>query len=1050
MTIATEVSKNRYVGNGVTTDFSYQFKVFSSNEIKVVIADSKGMERELKENTDYQITSVGKNNGGIVKLNKPLNNEYSIVIYRQLKITQPTSFRNQGKFYAETHEDSFDRNIMISQQQQRDLDRAVKVPLTADYSPDELICEIKKDAFRAEVARDESVIAKDEAKSIADKFGDIDHAIDIAVSSADSAKTSEINSESSAQRSEAAASNATVNANVYPDIESGLAAVEDGQQFQVNNDDVITRYRRESETTAVIVATFPNSNSIAKLRSEIDSSSAAQTLQKLNPNLFTIEQCAAINLGYEGPVNTSSKEIDGIRYWVAPTGVFSWGPFPKSSLDGDVISAAVNVVYANISSVGNIRFGVQQYDSSNTEIANARREVTIRKTEWNSGFIRIPLISIDENCSSIRVFIGTNSGGDGAEILYRDMLLCGGGNTNFRVQEIDMSPYETKNNTEAVASLTVSNPNLFTAEQCAVIGSGSGSPSNITIESIGDIPYWKTQGLSLWGLFDRQDLKGDTLSAAVNVSSISGFIGGGVRFTVQQYPAFNTNNELTTVRSDVTIPYAKFTPGFLRFENVRIHPDCKAIRFAIGVQGGGSDASVLYRDMLLCSGNNASFRVQQKISSPIGTTSREVWVDLQGSDAGSGSKSNPFLTLNRAAQEIGGEGVIYVSSGSYGAQSIQASLVKDLHIIGAATKTFGRSLFNYGDVLVPLSVSGHSNIYQSPLAIAPKWLWVDGLPDEQTLVPFNEQHCFLNGRDNRLECTKIWHIVASNLQNALAIIEASETPACWHDKSNNVIYYSLPSQYQSTMSVIASTDDTRGLITGNLDIWQPQGRIAVTGIDLRYGLFNGKYFSESELYDMSILGAADNCYSLGNWVKTEQCRAAGAGSGGGTFGDGFNVHNHAIWSYRDIYSHDNNDDGESTHQNCRTAGYGSVMEYNGGGGFTPANGAQEVLHNCLSRKNGLLRWKQGGFMTTGGPQAGDNGVLTSLEAYNCVSIGDKNGFYDSTAETTPTNQRLLAVNCRVFDAKETAFACSEIIDCSQSGSAQEKSSATVSRNTILV
>nr|ELR5255336.1 hypothetical protein [Providencia rettgeri] len=67
---------------------------------------------------------------------------------------------------------------------------------------------------------------------------------------------------SEADRAEAAANNATVNADVYPDIETGLASVEDGQQFQVNNDDVITRYRRESETSAVEVASLFNKNGI--------------------------------------------------------------------------------------------------------------------------------------------------------------------------------------------------------------------------------------------------------------------------------------------------------------------------------------------------------------------------------------------------------------------------------------------------------------------------------------------------------------------------------------------------------------------------------------------------------------------------------------------------------------------------------------------------------------------------------------------------------------------------------------------------------------------
>ena len=60
--------------------------------------------------------------------------------------------------------------------------------------------------------------------------------------------------ESAADRAETARDAAFVNADVYPDIAAGLAAVADGEQFQVVEGDDIVRYRRDSASIATPVA----------------------------------------------------------------------------------------------------------------------------------------------------------------------------------------------------------------------------------------------------------------------------------------------------------------------------------------------------------------------------------------------------------------------------------------------------------------------------------------------------------------------------------------------------------------------------------------------------------------------------------------------------------------------------------------------------------------------------------------------------------------------------------------------------------------------------
>ena len=59
--------------------------------------------------------------------NANLTRFYRLVIRRVVTIDQQTSIRNQGEFFAEVHEDVFDKLTEIDQQQQHDLDATVKV-----------------------------------------------------------------------------------------------------------------------------------------------------------------------------------------------------------------------------------------------------------------------------------------------------------------------------------------------------------------------------------------------------------------------------------------------------------------------------------------------------------------------------------------------------------------------------------------------------------------------------------------------------------------------------------------------------------------------------------------------------------------------------------------------------------------------------------------------------------------------------------------------------------------------------------------------------------
>ncbi|MFM7945027.1 hypothetical protein [Hafnia paralvei] len=116
MTVSTEVDHNDYIGNSVTTVFPYQFRIFKAADLTVVTVDLNENQRELILGTDYTVTGAGSYQGGNVILVSALANGWKISIARELPVTQDTDLRNQGKFFAEVHENAFDKLTMLIQQ----------------------------------------------------------------------------------------------------------------------------------------------------------------------------------------------------------------------------------------------------------------------------------------------------------------------------------------------------------------------------------------------------------------------------------------------------------------------------------------------------------------------------------------------------------------------------------------------------------------------------------------------------------------------------------------------------------------------------------------------------------------------------------------------------------------------------------------------------------------------------------------------------------------------------------------------------------------------
>lgn len=139
MALESENSRNDYIGTGLLNTYSYTFKIFEDTDLQLIVRDTDDVEAgPLTLGTDYTVTGAGETEGGTIVFvdngqawltsDGFLKSNYKLNIRRVRPVTQSTSIRNQGNYYPNIHEDVFDAMVMISQQQQDELDRTVKLP----------------------------------------------------------------------------------------------------------------------------------------------------------------------------------------------------------------------------------------------------------------------------------------------------------------------------------------------------------------------------------------------------------------------------------------------------------------------------------------------------------------------------------------------------------------------------------------------------------------------------------------------------------------------------------------------------------------------------------------------------------------------------------------------------------------------------------------------------------------------------------------------------------------------------------------------------------
>lgn len=129
----TNITSGPYAGNGVTTQFSYTFRIETKNQISVYESDDNGVQTLLTVDTDYTVSGLGDDSGGIVtRTAGALPTGYSWYIRSNYQDTQLTDFDSQGGFFPDVHEAALDKLTFLIQQINDQLGRSLRIDESDD------------------------------------------------------------------------------------------------------------------------------------------------------------------------------------------------------------------------------------------------------------------------------------------------------------------------------------------------------------------------------------------------------------------------------------------------------------------------------------------------------------------------------------------------------------------------------------------------------------------------------------------------------------------------------------------------------------------------------------------------------------------------------------------------------------------------------------------------------------------------------------------------------------------------------------------------------
>lgn len=159
-----------YVGTGLVSAYTFAFKVFRSEDVKVVrseSADASAQDEALKFGTDYTVklnANQDEKAGGTVTLASPLAEGLRLSILSAITPDQQMVLTNHDGMLPTTLNDSADKAIALIQELKEAVGRTLRVPASADKTPEDLTEELLSAQNDARKFADAAEKSAEEAK----------------------------------------------------------------------------------------------------------------------------------------------------------------------------------------------------------------------------------------------------------------------------------------------------------------------------------------------------------------------------------------------------------------------------------------------------------------------------------------------------------------------------------------------------------------------------------------------------------------------------------------------------------------------------------------------------------------------------------------------------------------------------------------------------------------------------------------------------------------------------------------------------------------------
>ena len=533
-----------------------------------------------------------------------------------------------------------------------------------------------------------------------------------------------------------------------------------------------------------------------------------------------------------------------------------------------------------------------------------------------------------------------------------------------------------------------------------------------------------------------------TQSTLINYTK-SASIAAGVNYTLEclstEYVDSNGFNLKITYSDDSVSGTLSFKPG-----DKLSRTEAKAVKsFNFQRSAGGAIGSGNVKVVLeLMNSINGRLKKLEKSSSE----NIKMFVSTNGSDTNDGrTLANAKATINSALAS--GAEIVMVDGGTYfmdiDLSKAKRSRVSIKGVSGKKVIIKGKNSTICDDGSEEL-VDGYENVYKVPVSyphMPYRWLYFDGLNDEDTLISAAERHPSQRGKFYRCESTRIVPCSSDTLEAALEEIEAATKYKWYFD--NGYLYFN---RYASTETYPLMDSGTGSPhIKGNSSVYTPID-LEISNIEFRYEVLNVANLNSVHLTCVAskyVRGNGAILYDRTINAKFENCEAARACDG--SYGDGFNAHaansdagsRGTYAQLIDCWSHDNMDDGYSDHEYSEVLIMGGLYEYNGKAGITPSYGSHLNGHNILSRRNYC------GYYYIGSKLDGGNEGQMAL--YNCISDSNNRGGQMAGYYIDYGNDAIL-YNCIAMN-ETTGFKCSssqmKLIDCKVANCTSAKEGATI-------